>query len=133
MTRKTADCYSALFKFIEKKLFKLRPTEMMTDFEEGMRLAIRKYWPNVILRGCWFHYCRAIMRKSKNLGMKKFMRNSKKSKAIRKALMNLPLLPAEKIRRGFDFIVQYARKRRLFKRFSRLFTYVRTYWLEYQV
>lgn len=52
MSRKTAACYTAVFKFIEKKLFQLDPKEMMTDFESGMRSAIRKYWPKVTLRGC---------------------------------------------------------------------------------
>lgn len=37
MSRKTADCYEAVFKFVEKKLFKLQPAVFMTDYEDGMR------------------------------------------------------------------------------------------------
>lgn len=54
MTRKTAQSYLALFEYIEQKLFELDPKEMMTDFEKGMRKAIKICWPDVILRGCWF-------------------------------------------------------------------------------
>lgn len=133
MTRKTADCYRAVFNFIEEKLFKLQPTEMMTDFEAGMRQAITKNWPTVVLRGCWFHFCRAILKRSIKLGMKKLIKRNERARAIRKALMSIPLLPAEKIEEGFKCIVKYAKTRKLFKRFSRLFVYFRSYWLENQV
>lgn len=133
MTRKTADCYSAVFNFIEEKLFKLQPTEMMTDFEEGMRKSIKQKWPNVVLRGCWFHFCRAILKRSIKLGLKRFIKRNERAKAIRKALMSIPLLPAENIDEGFDSIVKYAKKWRLYSRFSRLFGYFRNYWLGYQV
>lgn len=133
MTRKTANCYNALFEFIENKLFQMQSKEIMSDFEEGLRSAIKKQWPNVILHGCWFHFCRAIMKKSIKYGMKNFIRQNERTKGIRKALMSIPLLPADKIQEGFDCIKDYAKKHQLFKGFSRLFSYFKSYWLDSQV
>lgn len=133
MTRKTADCYIAVFKLIEEKLFKMQPAEMMTDFEDGMRLAIKRVWPDIVLRGCWFHFCRSILRKSVKLGMKKLIKKNRRAKVVRKALMCIPLLPADKLQDGFDCILEYARSRNLIKRFHRLFSYVQSYWLDSQV
>lgn len=53
MTRKTSECYKAVFNLIEEKILKLQPNVIMTDYEDGMRLAIRSHWSNVNLRGCW--------------------------------------------------------------------------------
>lgn len=37
MTKRTTEAYSAVFDFIEKTLFKLNPSRMMTDFESASR------------------------------------------------------------------------------------------------
>lgn len=84
MTRKTADSYLALFQFIEEKLFLLQPTEFMTDFEEGMRLAIQKHWPNVRRGTCWFHFKRAVNKRCRSLGMMKLFRKKKDGQANKK-------------------------------------------------
>lgn len=131
MTRKTPACYSAVFKCIEENLFKMKPAEVMTDYEDGMRLAIKRHWPNAIIRGCWFHLSQAIYRKSRKLGLIR-MKN-KKGKIIRKMLMNIPLLSADHIEDGYRAVIDFAKKKRLFKRFAPLFKYFENYWLYNQV
>lgn len=130
MTRKTAQCYSALFDFIEERLFELKPKEFMTDFEAGMRMAIKKHWPNITLRGCWFHFCRAIRRKCGNLGLFKLIKSNADAKAIQSSLMNLPLLPANRIIEGYNSAKEFAKKKKLLKKFQALFTYFEGYWLQ---
>lgn len=128
MTRKTSQCYSAVFKYIEEKMnFKLKPAEFMTDYEEGMRLAIKKRWSNAVIRGCWFHFCRAVDRRFRRLGLNRI--KNKHAKKIRKMLMSIPLLPAHLIHEGFEIIKRFAKKHRLFKRFTKLFSYFQRQWL----
>lgn len=131
MTRKTPECYGAVFKCIEEKLFKMEPAEIMTDYEDGMRLAIKDHWPRILLKGCWFHLSRAVERRSRKLGLTKLA--NKNGKVVRKMLKNLPLLPADRIEEGFQIIINFAKKNRLFKRFELLFKYYRNYWLDSQV
>lgn len=128
MTRKTADCYSAVFKYIEETIkFELKPAEFMTDFEDGMRLAIKKRWPKSVVRGCWFHLCRAVKKRARKLRLNKI--KSKYAKMIRKMLMCIPLLPTDDIDEGYRGIKKFAKKHRLSKRFAPLFNYFERYWL----
>lgn len=128
-TRKTEECYTAVFKFITKKLFKMRPNLVMVDYENGLRASIRKCWPRVQIRGCWFHYCKAINRRCRKHNMTKLLKKNSGAKKIKKALMSLPLLPEDKIIEGYESIKKLARKKRLFKRFSSIFSYFESFWL----
>lgn len=133
MTRKTAESYKALFEYIEKEIFELIPNEFMTDYEDGMRLAIKTRWPNVKIRGCWFHYSKAILKRCNKLNLRKILKENADAKAIKMQLAALPLLPAHQIEEGFAVIKKSAKKKKLSKRFERLFSYVRSYWLNSQV
>lgn len=133
MTRKTTQSYVALFKYIEENIFELEPTEFMTDYEDGMRLAIKTRWPTVKIRGCWFHYSQAILRKCRKLSMNTLLRKSANARAVKRQIASLPLLPADKIREGFKAIKLTAAKKRVSLRFGRLFKYVESYWLNSQV
>lgn len=128
MTRRTAQCYIGVFELIERKLFKLQPKEIMTDFESGMRLAIEKFWPIAILRGCWFHYCKAIQKRSRRLKLKKLVEENENAGKIHKSIMSLPLLPVNQFNTGYQSIIRFARKKKLFKQFTELFSYFEEYW-----
>lgn len=130
MTRKTAEAYGAVFKYIEDNLFKLEPAEFMTDFEDGMRLAIRTHWPDVLIRGCIFHFKRAINRKCISLGLTTLMRDNDEAKKIRAMLGNLALLPASQILEGYASVRSFATQNGLDRRLAGLFAYFESYWLK---
>lgn len=130
MSRKTSECYMAVFQFIERKLFKLEPAIFMTDYEEGMRMAIKKCWPNVDLRGCWCHFKRAIHRKCMSIGMAKLFKKSAEARIIKRMLSNIPLLPQQYIEEGYASVKVYARKKKMFEQFQEVFEYVEQYWLK---
>lgn len=131
MSRKTPECYLAVFNYIQKHVFKMKPVEVMTDYEDGLRLAIRKCWAKVVIRGCWFHMARAVQRRYMKLRLNKI--KNKNAAVIRRMLMSLPLLPVDRIDEGFHDIVSFARKKRVFKRMANLFGYFERYWLNSQV
>lgn len=130
MTRKTAKSYLAVFEYIERNLFALGPKEFMTDFEDGMRLAIKKHWPNVVIRGCWFHLCRAIDNKTRALGMVKMLKSHQDARMLKKQLMSLPLLPADQIIEGYKAIKKMAKQCKMLKKLKSLFIYFENYWLK---
>lgn len=134
MTRKTSKCYLELFKFLEEKLqFQFQPKVFMTDYEEGMRLAIKEMWKDVDIRGCWFHFCRAILKRARKLGMMKLLNRKPKAWIIIRSLMSLALLTADRINEGYKAIKCYANKIRLLGEFKELFVYFERYWLNSQV
>lgn len=91
MTRKTTAAYLGVFKFIEQKLFKLKPVLIMTDYEDGLRLGIRKHWPEVDIRGCWFHLKRAVNRKCKSFGLKIVIDKNSDARKVKNMLVNIKL------------------------------------------
>lgn len=128
MTCKSTDCYLSVFNYIETKLFKLEPHEFMSDYESGMRLAIRKRWPKTTIRGCWFHFCRAILKRCRRLGLSKLIKKNGNARVIQKSIMSLPLLPPYLFIKGYKCIKEFAAKKRLSKQFASVFRYF-GYWV----
>lgn len=128
MTKRTTECYNAVFEFIEKRLLKLEPDEFITDFEQAMRNAIQKRYPNAVLRGCWYHFCAAIRKKMMSLGLHSLLKSNSKAAKIKIMLMNLPLLPAKHFSEGYQHIKCKARKYGLLQKFQKFFVYFENYW-----
>lgn len=129
MSNKNCENYSAVFKYIEKNVFNLEPESFMTDFEAGMRAAVRKCYPNVALHGCWFHFCSAIRKKSLQLGYHDLITTNSQAKFIQKAMMSIPLLPANDIENGYLYIKEKADENKLSSEFQKMFDYFDSYWL----
>lgn len=128
MTRRTSVCYQSIFKYINKNVLALEPGEIITDFETGLRHAIRKSFPNAILRGCWYHYCAAIRKKLLFLLSSSLFKTNGGARIIKKQLMCLPLLPAENFHEGYQYIKSMTERYGLSERFKGFFTYFEFYW-----
>ncbi|CAF0969509.1 unnamed protein product [Brachionus calyciflorus] len=48
----------------------LNPKYVMADFEKASRHAIQYHFPNIIIKGCWFHFKQAIFRRAVRIGLK---------------------------------------------------------------
>lgn len=127
MSRRTTECYTNVFKYIEKK-FNLEPDGFITDFEQSMRNAIKKVYPNTVLRGCWYHFCAALRKKHLKLGMFKLLKENDLAKQLKKMLMSLPLLPEENFNEGYKHIKSCAENWALTKDFEQIFKYFEQYW-----
>lgn len=127
MTRKTTECYSSVFKYIEEK-FQLEPREIITDFEQAMRKALNEQYPDTVLWGSWYHYCAALRKKHLKLGMNKLLKESDTAKKIKKMLMSLPLLPPENFKEGYEHIKHSAKNWNLAEAFDNVFKYFQSYW-----
>lgn len=101
MTKKSADCYAAVFNYIKNHVFDLKPAMIMTDWEAGMRCAIRTCFPNSILKGCWYHYCAALRKKLLRFGLHRELKENALARLIKQMMMSLPLLPQEMFEEGY--------------------------------
>lgn len=128
MSRKTAASYKAVFKYVEK-VFELKPNLIMTDFENGLRKAIKQVYPKATLKGCWFHYCSAVRSKCYDLGMRSIVFYNSEARFFKNKLMNLPLLPHNKIVKAFNLIKRTIEQSQLAKSFKHLLAYFKSYWL----
>lgn len=106
----------------------LEPDEIITDFETGLRHAIRKIFPGVRLRGCWFHYCAAVRKKLLVLLSSNFFKTSRWARIIKRQIMCLPLLPNENFHEGYEHIKFMTNQYGLTDRFKSFFAYFESYW-----
>lgn len=53
MDSKKQKCYEAIFNYIEERVKQLNPKSFHTDYEAGLRSALRSVYANVQLKGCW--------------------------------------------------------------------------------
>lgn len=132
-TRKSALSYRSIFNFIEQNVFQLKPKEIITDFETGLRNALNEVYPKTVLRGCWFHFCLNITKKCNELGLRSLIRKNHEAKFYEKAIKNLPLLPSDNILYGFDHIKTLVRESDLSNQLKPFLRYVESYWLRKQV
>lgn len=132
MTRKTTGAYIDVFKYIEEHLIKLQPASFMADNECGMRCAIKEVWPNIIIKRCLFHFKRAVNSKCTSLGMSKFLREKRNGNArkLKRMLLNILLLPANKIQEGYSSAQLFAKQKNLSTRFAKLFSYYEMQWMK---
>lgn len=104
MSNRTAESYQAVLEYIEKNVFQLEPAFLMTDWELGMRKALKICYPQSILRGCWFHYCHSLRKKCIKLGLNCLLKMNEGAKKISQQFMSLPLLPKEHFQTGLNHI-----------------------------
>lgn len=102
----------------------------MTDYEEGLRLAIKSCWPNASIRGCWWHFKRAVQKKCISLGMAGKFKNSATARQIKRMLTNIPLLPEESIMEAYTKVKEFALKTKMNYAFQKTFSYYENYWLK---
>lgn len=131
MTKKSEAAYIAVFKYIEENIWKLQPKCFMTDYECGMRNALKIVHPKAKLSACWFHYCQAIRRKCSNFGdFLKKVRNDKYADEVFHKVLALPLLPSEHIKNAFEMLELGLKKDApKYKMFQPMLTYYRKQWL----
>ncbi len=99
MKKRNFRSYDTIFGHL-KSLITVNITEFMADYETATRKAVRKFFPNAMLAGCYFHYCQAIRKASKRFGMWK---DALFADAI-KEVSSLALLPKNFVSSGFQYI-----------------------------
>lgn len=128
MSNKSAEAYEKLFGYIEENVFKLNPTSFMADYEGGIRKMINNLYPNAILLGCWYHF-KAAVRRNCGRSLLLTIADNPNAGMVYRMLLNLPLLPPNKIEEGYGIIKRIAKECILFKCFKHIFEYFENFWL----
>lgn len=129
MTRKTEECYTHILQFIDANIFPLKCKSFMTDFEIGMRNALRTLYPGSEFFTCWFHLTQAAERNlSKISVLVKLIQTNGDARKIYKKLLALPLLPADRIVAAFHKLKIQALSN--FKQFKPFLVYFERQWLQ---
>lgn len=100
MERRNKAAYIAAIEGLSK--FVSRIKSVMCDYEDPLRSAITQVIPNAELRGCMFHFAKAVLKKARSISL--IQRGSQDSRDVVQMAMCLPLLPVEYIEEGITII-----------------------------
>ena len=106
MPNKNARGYRTVLKKIKYWHQGSEPKEIMTDFETGMKTAVKDVYPNTRHRGCFFHFIQACTKKitENAANRRKFEKDRGFADAV-KSLMALALVKPDKVATYFEVIV----------------------------
>ena len=100
--------------------------KIVIDFERAMWTAIQRVFPEIIVRGCSFHWSQCIWRKIQNVGLTPAYNQDNGTHKLCWQFMALPHLPAEHIPAVFQYLETKATTPML----TQLVTYIRFNWIE---
>ncbi|KAK3925120.1 UvrABC system protein C [Frankliniella fusca] len=131
MTRRTTDAYEAVLRCVCRHVDGMQtPADLMADFEPALRGAFRRVWPDVDVKGCWFHFGQAVLHRALDVcHLKNLFQENALAGRVQKMLMAVPLLPMNLIVSGIDCIERYAARHDLADHFVAMIQYMRTYWI----
>ncbi|XP_057325107.1 uncharacterized protein LOC130667497 [Microplitis mediator] len=131
MTNKAEVCYVKIFEFIKNKFPTFDPSSYMSDYEIGLHNALKRVFPKIIARHCYFHYSQAIFRKAQQL---KLINKSKNSQTdpdifiVLHQINRLPLFPPNLIEQAYSVIKEEAIND-FGDMFNTFFDYFESFWL----
>lgn len=111
MKAQTVDHYEMLFHFISDVLLgdQRRVLTATSDFEQSIRVAVLRVWPQSEVVGCNFHHCQALERRAKQLsglaGGK--LASGTVHRKVLLMYMRLSLLPLRRIATGFASLLDF--------------------------
>lgn len=70
MTDKRQETYGEIFSILKQIQPRLKPTDVMVDFEMAAMNAIREnFHQEVEVHGCFFHFCQNVYRNVQKVGL----------------------------------------------------------------
>lgn len=131
MTNRTIDAYTAALEYVNKNIIDLNVSGIIIDFEKAMRAALKKVAPNLPILGCWFHFAQALRRRMASLSsLFALIKKNEDAKIIFRKFQCLALLPCDKIKDAFVFLLKEALEEKKFKEFSTFIAYFKKEWME---
>ncbi|KAL0882614.1 hypothetical protein ABMA27_001051 [Loxostege sticticalis] len=100
MSDKTQKSYNIVFSMIKSIIPMWEPQTFRCDFEKATINAIQEIFPQVTVKGCFFHYKKAIWKKGRELNLTKsiILKRQIELAAV------LPLLPENLIMEGWFYV-----------------------------
>jgi hypothetical protein len=103
-TSKSTEFYVRFFRWLKQyaQPIQLRWTHVKLDFESGLIPAINLEFGNLVKEGCYFHFCTAVNRKMKSIGLSRYYDHNIDIKRFIKCLTALAFLPVHRVVGAFN-------------------------------
>ena len=104
MSHRRQEDYVAVLDAVREIAPGAQPTAVVMDFEMAFWLAVSEVFPSAERHGCFFHWCQCVFRKIQKLGLTTAYESNPDMRHFMRAVMSLPLLPADKAPEAFDLL-----------------------------
>ncbi|KRY46040.1 hypothetical protein T03_10855 [Trichinella britovi] len=104
MTRKLPPLFQVLIDKAAVLEVTNNPDTIICDFETALIPAIRGYFPNTRVQGCYFHFCQAVHRKVGELGLKTRYRQHEETRRKIRMLLATAFLPVPHVNTGVSLL-----------------------------
>lgn len=125
------EMYEEVFKYLRDK-FHLQPKSLTTDFELASRNAFKKVFPDILLKGCHFHFTQSLIKKVKYLELGEYYNSNKDLNLIIKYYMNLCFIEISEMEEYLGIIeieIEKIRDGTIKERMNEFKDYFRTTWM----
>ena len=130
MSKRSKKAYKAVFNALLDLVPQCKLKTIVTDFEAATWNAAREVFPNIVMRGCLFHFNQAVFRKIKEFKLDNEYDNEPHTHRFCRQLMALPLLPKEHIVGAFNRITKYVVEAAGLPKHKKLVNYMRSTWID---
>ncbi|KAL0880256.1 hypothetical protein ABMA27_002713 [Loxostege sticticalis] len=125
LSDKKTETYTALFNILKSQFPNWEPIKYHCDFELGAINSIYKVFPNIEIKGCYYHWQQAMWRMGKKIfGIKK----SKPQARVVALCSVLPLLPSERLLEGWEYIKSRCNTENI--KIQNFLNYLQRFWLK---
>ncbi|KAI8517541.1 hypothetical protein Bbelb_035580 [Branchiostoma belcheri] len=119
---KTVGAYRALLDHVQRKVrqesgHRLRPDQIVSDFEVGLMAAYQTEFPGADTSGCYYHFTQNLWKHIQQLGLARPYRQDEHLKKFLRKTMSIGYLPVPLVRMNFDQMLQDISARRLMVRY----------------
>ncbi|CAF2592455.1 unnamed protein product [Rotaria sp. Silwood2] len=108
--KREEEVYEKIFKVLKRKSIeygvKLEPKYAYADFESGTINALEKVFPDIIVRGCWYHFTQSVFRNIQKMGLSTVYEKNKEVNIWLKSFMALPLIKNDILDAAVELLIK---------------------------
>lgn len=104
LPNKQQSTYEEIWETILSRRPNIKPETVMMDFERAVINSFKQYFPNTIIRGCFFHLNQSVYRQVQKKGLKKLYEADESVALQIKMLCALAYIPQELVVEAFEMI-----------------------------
>lgn len=130
VSTKSREIYKKVLQYLHDTLApRLRPKEIITDFEANLYYALGEVYVNSTIGGGIFYYAQNIYKKICSLNLSRDLETNSNFRNIYQMLLMLPLLPVNTILSGLNNIEAAAKSFELGDLIRPIFDHIRNEWI----
>ncbi len=106
LPNKRQETYERVFQLLEEKVrddlqLELLPSTVLSDYELAIMNGARAAFPAAVIKGCYFHFCQALLRKVQDLGLQVEYQSNRELRSFVRRTAAVAFVPLRYVRLGW--------------------------------